>query len=71
MKTKGLALEEHDLIQRELKTLGEGLETLKLSVAGIDDLKAEIKAIKLFLGRAHPDFKGQFPSIMEKGARKS
>lgn len=71
MKTRGLALEEHDLIQRELKTLAEGIEELKVSTKDIEDLKAEIKAIKLFLGRAHPDFRKEFPSIVKKVAGKS
>jgi 5-bromo-4-chloroindolyl phosphate hydrolysis protein len=71
MKTKGLALEEHSLIQKELKTLAEGIEELKVSMKEIEDLKAEIRAIKLFLGRAHPDFRKEFPSIVKKVSGKS
>ncbi len=71
MKTKGLSLQEHDLIQKELKTLAEELQEMRDAMSEMNDLSAEIKAIKLFLSRSHPDFKVQFPSIMKKVAGKS
>ncbi len=32
----------------------------------LDDLKDEMKAIKLFLGREYPDFKSKFPGLLKK-----
>jgi len=38
---------------------------------GIEDLKNEIKGLKVFIGRAYPEFKSKFPEIMQKVFKKS
>ena len=66
MKEYNLLLESFNLIQKELITLTEKLDKMNISLKDMDDLKLEIKGLKVFLGRAHPDFSKQFPDIMKK-----
>lgn len=54
------------LIEQEITTLTEKLNSLEGSVRDLRDLDVEIKALKVFLGRVHPDFKSQFPEIAKK-----
>jgi prefoldin subunit 5 len=58
--------EKFDLIQKELATLTDRVEEISRALREIEDLKIEIKGIKVFLGRMHPEFKNQFPEIMQK-----
>ncbi len=60
------ANEKIDLIEKELATLTDRIEEISLALREIRDLKLEIKGIKVFLGRMHPEFKNQFPEIMQK-----
>jgi len=60
------ANEKIDLIEKELATLTDRVEEISLALREIRDLKLEIKGIKVFLGRMHPEFKNQFPEIMQK-----
>ena len=62
--------EEMKLLEKEMGTLTDKLEKLNKDLREIEDLKSEIKGLKLFLGRAHPDFKAKFPEIMEKVYKK-
>ena len=57
------------VIKQELITVTEELERLRLLEKDIQDLKLDIKGLKLFLGRVYPDFKDQFPGIMKKMVR--
>ncbi|GAB4413784.1 MAG: hypothetical protein OHK0032_09850 [Thermodesulfovibrionales bacterium] len=66
MKEEKYLTERIALIERELATLTEKLEGLEAALKEIEDLRLEIKGLKLFLGRVHPDFKSQFPEIMQK-----
>jgi hypothetical protein len=63
-------MEKLRLIEKELETLIEKLETLNKDLKEIEDLKNEIKGLKLFLGRVHPEFKARFPEIMQKVYKK-
>jgi predicted nucleic acid-binding Zn-ribbon protein len=54
------------LLEKEIGTLTDKLETLNDALKGMDDLKQEIKGIKLFLVREYPEFKNKFPEIMQK-----
>ena len=58
--------EKFDLIEKELATLTDRVEEISHALREIEDLKIEIKGIKVFLGRMHPEFKIQFPEIMQK-----
>lgn len=71
MKEERILKERLDLLEKELMTLTEKLEEINAALKDIEDLKLEIKGLKLFLGRAHPEFKGQFPEIMQKFFAKS
>jgi predicted nuclease with TOPRIM domain len=62
-----IALKEKlSLVEQELKTLTDKLTKLQGNLKEIDDLKSEIKGLKVFLGRVHPEFKSQFPDIIKK-----
>ncbi len=54
------------LIEQELKTLTDKATKLEKSLKDLDDLRLEIKGLKVFLGRVHPEFKTQFPDIIKK-----
>ncbi|HET6514424.1 MAG TPA: hypothetical protein VFG09_04635 [Thermodesulfovibrionales bacterium] len=58
--------EKPGLIEKELETLTQRIEGISAVRKELDELKLEIKGLKLFLGRVHPDFKSQFPEIMKK-----
>lgn len=62
-----IALKEKvSLVEQELKTLTDKVTKLQGNLKEIDDLKSEIKGLKVFLGRVHPEFKSQFPDILKK-----
>ena len=42
------------------------MEEISLALRELEDIKLEIKGIKVFLGRIHPDFKNQLPEIIQK-----
>lgn len=58
--------EKLSLVEQELKTLADKVMKLQGNLKEIDDLKSEIKGLKVFLGRVHPEFKSQFPDILKK-----
>jgi len=66
LRKEKISKENFDLLEKELVTLIEKLEEINDSLKNIEDLRHEIKGLKLFLGRVHPDFKSQFPEIMKK-----
>lgn len=66
MKEERGLKERVNLLEKELATLTEKLEDMESALKEISDLKLEIKGLKLFLGREHPEFKSQFPGIMKK-----
>jgi hypothetical protein len=66
VKEEKASKEKINLIEKELATLTEQLEKMNASLREMEDLKLEIKGLKLFLGRVHPEFKSKFPEIMTK-----
>ncbi len=58
--------EKLELIEKELTTLTERLDSIDKTLKEIEDLRLEIKGLKVFLGRVHPDFKNQFLEILKK-----
>ena len=58
--------EKIDHLERGLRLMSEELEGARKLKEEIMDMKAEIKAIKIFLGRVNPDFKSQYPEIVKK-----
>ena len=59
------------LLEKEIETVTEKLESVGKDLKGMEDLKHEIKGLKLFLGRVHPEFKTKFPEIMQKVYKKN
>jgi prefoldin subunit 5 len=66
MKDIIILQERVSLLEKEVKTLAEKITKLESSLKEMDDLKSEIKGLKIFLGRVHPEFKSQFPDILKK-----
>jgi cell division septum initiation protein DivIVA len=58
--------EKIKLLEQELITLTEKVESISKALREIEDIKQEIKGIKIFLGRVHPEFKSKYPEIMQK-----
>jgi len=57
------------LIEKELATVTELADDLCAALKDVEDLKLQLKGLKVFLGRVHPEFKGQFPEILRKVKR--
>jgi hypothetical protein len=66
MKEEKILSEKIALIEKELATISGSLERINAALKDAEDLKLDIKGLKLFLGRVHPEFKGQYPEIMKK-----
>ena len=66
MKEEILLKEKINLLEKELITLTEKVETMSKSLKDIDDLKNEIKGLKMFIGRVHPELKSELPELMRK-----
>jgi len=58
--------EKLKLLEREISTIAEELEGLGASLKEIEDLKIEIRALKLYLSRHMSEFKKEFPDILKK-----
>lgn len=71
MKEEIILKEKINLLEKELITLTEKIETINTALKELDDLKYEIKGLKLFIGRTHPEFKSKLPEIMQKVYKKS
>ncbi len=66
MREEKVLQEKIALVEKELATVTECLERIDAALKDIKDLRLEIKGLKLFLGRKHPEFKTQYPEIMKK-----
>lgn len=66
MKEEKYLKERLSLLEKEISTITEKIDGLISVLKDLEEIKQEIKGIKLFLGRVHPDFKNQFPDIMKK-----
>ena len=66
MKEEIILSEKIGLLEKELVTLTERLACLEKSLKALGDLEKEMKALKLFLGRHYPEFKKEYPAIIEK-----
>ncbi len=58
------------LLEKEIGTLTDKLEEALKSLKEFEDLKHEIKGLKLFITRMHPEFKIRYPEIMHKVYKK-
>jgi prefoldin subunit 5 len=71
LKEEIILKERINLIEKELSTLTEKIEAINTALKELEDLKQNIKGLKLFIGRVHPEFKNKFPEIMQKIFKKS
>lgn len=54
------------LLEKELVTITEKLDVMDTALKDLEDIKLELRGIKLFIGRMHPDLKADFPGIVRK-----
>jgi hypothetical protein len=66
LKEEILLKEKINLLEKELLTLTEKVETMSKSLKDIDDLNNEIKGLKMFIGGVHPELKSKLPELMRK-----
>jgi predicted nucleic acid-binding Zn-ribbon protein len=66
LKEERILNERVRLLEKEMSTLTEELEKVEKFVAELEDLRTELKAFKVFLGRSHPEFKKEFLDILKK-----
>lgn len=55
-----------DLLEKELAASAAKIEELSRALQEFKDIEAELRALKLYLGRLHPEFKKEFPEILKK-----
>jgi uncharacterized protein YlxW (UPF0749 family) len=58
--------EKANLLEQEVKTLTEKIIKLESRLKAVEDVRLEIKGLKVFLGRMYPEFKSQLPEILKK-----
>jgi predicted nuclease with TOPRIM domain len=58
------------LIEKELATLSEAFDKAEARVKELEDLKDEIKALKVCMAKHQPWFKDEFLSAMERITKK-
>ncbi len=66
MKEERILTERIKLLEKEVETLTAEVETLRGQLSEMQELRLEIKGIKVFLGRLYPEFKQQLPEIVRK-----
>lgn len=71
MKEEIILQDKINLLEKELVTLTDKVDAIQKSLKDIEDLKNEIKGLKLFLGRVHPELKSELPQLMQKIFKKS
>lgn len=71
MKDERISWDRAGLIEKALVTLTEKVERLDAVEKNVKDLEIEIKGLKLFLCKKHPELKEQFPDIIGKVSKKS
>ena len=71
MKEEKTLKDKLKLLEKEIATLTDQVERTHKQLTELSDVKDEIKGLKLFLGRSHPEFKRWFPGIMQKIYKKN
>jgi hypothetical protein len=66
MKEEKSLKEKMALLEKELATVTDELEKTCAALKYLEDVKLELKGLKLFMGRVHPEFKAQFLEVMRK-----
>lgn len=66
MKEEIILKENLKLIEKEIETIAERLGRLEKEIEDLNDMRREIKAIKLYLSKKDPEFKKEYPEIIKK-----
>ena len=70
LKQETVVKDRSKLLEKELATLTDQIESINKKLEEVKELRDEIKGLKLFLGRVYPEFKTWFPEIMLKVYKK-
>ncbi len=54
------------LLEKEIQTLTAELQRFSSQLESLDEMRLEMRAIKVFLGRKYPEFKNELPEIVKK-----
>ena len=66
MKEEKSLKEKMTLLEKELSTVTDKLDKTSAALKELEDIRLELKGLKLFMGRVHPDFKAQFLEVLRK-----
>ncbi|HEB76558.1 MAG TPA: hypothetical protein ENJ04_09425 [Nitrospirae bacterium] len=66
MKEERELIEKIKLLDKEIQTLVSEVQRLDAALSEVKDVELELKGIKVFLGRKHPELKDQLPEIVRK-----
>ncbi len=66
MKEERELIEKIKLLEKEIQTLVSEVQRLDAALSEVKDVELELKGIKVFLGRKHPELKDQLPEIVRK-----
>ncbi len=66
MKEERELIEKVKLLEKEIQTLVSEVQRLDAALSEVKDVELELKGIKVFLGRKHPELKDQLPEIVRK-----
>jgi hypothetical protein len=66
MKENKVLQDKLNILELEISTLAGELEKTGKLVAELEEIKSEIRALKVFIGRKHPGFKKEFLDIVSK-----
>jgi hypothetical protein len=58
--------EKLKLLEQEMSTITEGLDRTGAALREVEDLKMEIRALKVFLEKHHPEILRELPGIIRK-----
>lgn len=70
LKEDTVSKEKIRLLEKEIVTLTDKMDRMSKELKEIEEVKNEIRGLKLFLGRTHSEFKSKFPEIMQKVYKK-
>lgn len=66
MKENKVLQDKLNILELEISTLAGELEKAGKLFAELEEIKSEIRALKVFIARNYPEFKKEFPDIVSR-----
>lgn len=66
LKDERLLQDRVKILEKEIQTLTLELQKIQSRIDYLEEVRIELKALKVFLGRLHPDLKNKLPEIVRK-----